>query len=230
MKTSDVFDKVAINYDLMNDIMSAGAHRYWKECLIDWLAPSIGMKIIDVAGGTGDVAKRFLKRVNGNGSVTVCDPNQNMMDIGEKKNLNTDYNIEWVNAPAENLPFNDNLFDAYIVSFGARNFTNLNKSLTEAHRVLKPNGRILCLEFSKVQDSRLAALYSIYSKIIPVAGKIIVGDEKPYKYLTETISRFPSQESFKSIIEKNNFQNVEYRNIFNGVVAIHSAWKKNNDQ
>ena len=226
MKTKDVFDKVAVNYDVMNDIMSAGTHRYWKECLIDWLAPSKGMKIIDVAGGTGDVARRLLKRVDGKLSVIVCDPNKNMTDVGEKRNINQDYNIEWVNAAAENLPFNDNSFDAYIVSFGARNFSDMNKSLTEAHRVLKSNGRMMCLEFSKVQDSRLAKLYSIYSKIIPVAGKIIVGDEKPYKYLTETISKFPSQESFKCIIEDNNFKNVEYRNIFNGVVAIHSAWKK----
>jgi demethylmenaquinone methyltransferase/2-methoxy-6-polyprenyl-1,4-benzoquinol methylase len=230
MKTSDVFDKVAANYDLMNDIMSAGTHRFWKECLIDWLAPSKGMKIIDVAGGTGDIARRFLKRVNGNGRVIVCDPNKNMTDAGEKRNSAKGYNIEWINAPAEDLPFKDNSFDAYIVSFGARNFSDINKSLAEAHRILKSNGRIMCLEFSKVQDSRLAALYSIYSKIIPIAGKIIVGDEKPYKYLTETISKFPSQESFKSIIEKNNFQNVEYKNIFNGVVAIHSAWKKTNDQ
>ena len=116
------------------------------------------------------------------------------------------------------------------MSFGARNFSDINKSLAEAHRVLKSNGRIMCLEFSKVQDIRLAALYSIYSKIIPIAGKIIVGNEKPYEYLTETISRFPSQESFKSIIEENNFQSVEYRNIFNGVVAIHSAWKNSDDQ
>ena len=229
METTEVFDKVASKYDLMNDIMSAGTHRYWKECLLDWLGPKEGMKIIDVAGGTGDIAKRFLKRVNGNGSVVVCDPNKNMIKFGQNKYDKLKNKIEWVNSPAENLPFENNTFDAYIVSFGARNFTDMNKSISEAYRVLKGGGRIMCLEFSKVQDENLAKLYSLYSKIIPVVGKIIVGDEKPYEYLTETIKNFPSQELFKSIIEDGNFNNVEYRNIFNGVVAIHSAWKSKND-
>ena len=227
MKTNEVFNKVASNYDLMNDIMSAGAHRYWKECLIDWLNPIDNMNILDVAGGTGDVARRFLKRVRGNGSVTVCDPNKNMTRAGAEKNSEYDSKINWINAPAENLPFENDTFDAYIVSFGARNFSNMNISLSEARRVLKNNGRLLCLEFSKVENENLSKVYSIYSKIIPVIGKIIVGDEKPYKYLTDTIEKFPTQTLFKSIIENNNFDDVEYRNIFNGVVAIHSAWKKN---
>ena len=227
MKTNEVFNKVASNYDLMNDIMSAGAHRYWKECLVDWLKPEIDMNIIDVAGGTGDVARRFLNRINGKGKVTVCDPNENMTKYGEQKISKYEDKINWVNAPAEDLPFDNESFDAYIVSFGARNFSDIDKSLLEAKRVLKNNGRLLCLEFSKVQNKNLAKLYSFYSKIIPVIGKFVVGDEKPYEYLTDTIEKFPSQELFQTIIQNNNFYDVEYRNIFNGVVAIHSAWKKN---
>jgi demethylmenaquinone methyltransferase/2-methoxy-6-polyprenyl-1,4-benzoquinol methylase len=229
MKTSEVFNKVASNYDLMNDLMSVGAHRYWKECLLDWLKPTYGMNIIDVAGGTGDIARRFLNRINGEGLVTVCDPNINMTKYGKQKKYKYDDRISWVNANAESLPFEDNTFDAYLVSFGARNFSDINQSLHEARRVLKNNGRLLCLEFSKVQNVNLAKMYSLYSKIIPVIGKVVVGDEKPYEYLTDTIEKFPSQETFRSIIQDSNFSEVEYRNIFNGVVAIHSAWKKNDN-
>ena len=229
MKTSEVFNKVASNYDLMNDLMSVGAHRYWKECLLDWLKPTYGMNIIDVAGGTGDIARRFLNRINGEGLVTVCDPNINMTKYGKRKKYKYDDRISWVNANAESLPFKDNTFDAYLVSFGARNFSDINQSLHEARRVLKNNGRLLCLEFSKVQNVNLAKMYSLYSKIIPVIGKVVVGDGKPYEYLTDTIEKFPSQETFRSIIQDNNFSDVEYRNIFNGVVAIHSAWKKNDN-
>ena len=229
MKTSEVFNKVASNYDLMNDLMSVGAHRYWKECLLDWLKHIYGMNIIDVAGGTGDIARRFLNRINGEGLVTVCDPNINMTKYGKRKKYKYDDRISWVNANAESLPFKDNTFDAYLVSFGARNFSDINQSLYEARRVLKNNGRLLCLEFSKVQNVNLAKMYSLYSKIIPVIGKVVVGDEKPYEYLTDTIEKFPSQETFRSIIQDSNFSEVEYRNIFNGVVAIHSAWKKNDN-
>ena len=187
------------------------------------------MNIIDVAGGTGDIARRFLNRINGEGLVTVCDPNINMTKYGKRKKYKYDDKISWVNANAESLPFEDNTFDAYLVSFGARNFSDINQSLHEARRVLKNNGRLLCLEFSKVQNVNLAKMYSLYSKIIPVIGKVVVGDEKPYEYLTDTIEKFPSQETFRSIIQDSNFSEVEYRNIFNGVVAIHSAWKKNDN-
>ena len=226
MKSQEVFNIVASRYDLMNDVMSVGTHRYWKECMIDWLGPFIGMKIIDVAGGTGDISHRFLKRINGEGKAIVCDPNSSMIEYGKKKNQ-SNQNIEWVNASAENLPFENETFDAYLVSFGVRNFDNIRKSLDEAHRVLKLGGRFICLEFSKVQNHELSKLYSMYSKMIPVFGKIIVGDEKPYKYLTRTIENFPSQEKFKQMIEESNFSNVEFRNLFNGVVAIHSGWKEN---
>ena len=225
MKAQEVFNIVANKYDLMNDVMSVGTHRYWKECMIDWLAPFPGMKIIDVAGGTGDVSFRFLKRVNGQGEVVVCDPNNTITEYGKKKNQFSE-NIEWVTAPAEKIPFENESFDAYLVSFGVRNFDDIKKALDEAHRVLKIGGRFICLEFSKVQNQELSKLYSVYSKMIPIFGKIIVGDEKPYKYLTRTIESFPSQERFKRIIEESHFSNVEFRNLFNGVVAIHSGWKK----
>ena len=224
METKEVFDRVASKYDIMNDIMSLGAHRYWKELLIDWLSPEKEMHIIDVAGGTGDVARRFLKRVKGKGKATVCDPNEFMVEEG-KKNLTYKDKIEWIVASAEDLPFKENTFDAYLVSFGVRNFSNIEKSLGEAYRVLKPGGKFYCLEFSKAENETISNVYNFYSSIIPVMGKIIVGDEKPYEYLTETISNFPSQENFKKIIEETKFKDVNYRNIFNGIVAIHNATK-----
>ena len=229
METKEVFDKVASKYDIMNDIMSLGAHRYWKELLIDWLSPEKEMHIIDVAGGTGDVARRFLKRVKGKGKATVCDPNEFMVKEGKKNHTFKD-KIEWIVTPAEDLPFEENTFDAYLVSFGVRNFSNIEKSLGEAYRVLKPGGKFYCLEFSKAENETISSVYNFYSSIIPVMGKIIVGDEKPYEYLTNTISNFPSQENFKKIIEGTKFKDVNYRNIFNGIVAIHNATKIINAQ
>ena len=229
METKEVFDKVASKYDIMNDIMSLGAHRYWKELLIDWLSPEKEMHIIDVAGGTGDVARRFLKRVKGKGKATVCDPNEFMVKEGKKNHTFKD-KIEWIVASAEDLPFKENTFDAYLVSFGVRNFSNIEKSLGEAYRVLKPGGKFYCLEFSKAENETISSVYNFYSSIIPVMGKIIVGDEKPYEYLTKTISNFPSQENFKKIIEGTKFKDVNYRNIFNGIVAIHNATKIINAQ
>ena len=224
METKEVFDKVASKYDIMNDIMSLGAHRYWKELLIDWLSPEKEMHIIDVAGGTGDVARRFLKRIRGKGKATVCDPNEFMVKEGKQNHTFKD-KIEWIVASAEDLPFKENTFDAYLVSFGVRNFSNIEKSLSEAYRVLKPGGKFYCLEFSKAENETISNVYNFYSSIIPVMGKIIVGDEKPYEYLTKTISNFPSQENFKKIIEGTKFKDVNYRNIFNGIVAIHNATK-----
>ena len=229
METKEVFDRVASKYDIMNDIMSLGAHRYWKELLIDWLSPEKEMHIIDVAGGTGDVARRFLKRVKGKGKATVCDPNEFMVEEGKQNHTFKD-KIEWIVASAEDLPFKENTFDAYLVSFGVRNFSNIEKSLGEAYRVLKPGGKFYCLEFSKADNETISSAYNFYSSIIPVMGKIIVGDEKPYEYLTKTISNFPSQENFKKIIEGTKFKDVNYRNIFNGIVAIHNATKIINAQ
>ena len=191
MKTQEVFNKVANKYDLMNDVMSFGAHRYWKELLIDWLSPKNKMNIVDVAGGTGDIARRILKRLDGNSMITVCDPNEEMISEGKKIKKYID-KIKWIVAPAEELPFEDNSFDAYIVSFGVRNFSNVDKALSEAYRILKPGGRFLCLEFSKIQNKNINQLYQYYSKTIPVFGKIIVGDEKPYEYLTKTCLLYTS--------------------------------------
>ena len=224
METKEVFDTVAYRYDFMNDIMSLGAHRYWKEVLIDFLSPRKDTHILDVAGGTGDVARRFLKRIKGNGFATVSDPNEYMIEEG-KKNLKFKNKIEWVVAPAENLPFADDTFDAYLVSFGVRNFSDIKRSLSEAYRVLKPGGKFFCLEFSKVENKTISSIYNMYSSIIPVIGKVIVGDEEPYKYLTKTIDEFPSQKEFKEIIESTEFTDVNYKNIFNGIVAIHCATK-----
>ena len=159
----------------------------------------------------------------------MCDPNEFMVEKG-KKNHNFKDKIEWIVAPAEDLPFKENTFDAYLVSFGVRNFSNIEKSLGEAYRVLKPGGKFYCLEFSKAENETISSVYNFYSSIIPVMGKIIVGDEKPYEYLTKTISNFPSQENFKKIIEGTKFKDVNYRNIFNGIVAIHNATKIINAQ
>ena len=224
METKEVFDTVAYRYDFMNDIMSLGAHRYWKEVLIDFLSPREDTHILDAAGGTGDVARRFLKRIKGNGFATVSDPNEYMIEEG-KKNHKFKNKIEWVVAPAENLPFADDTFDAYLVSFGVRNFSDIKRSLSEAYRVLKPGGKFFCLEFSKVENKTVSSIYNMYSSIIPVIGKLIVGDEEPYKYLTKTIDEFPSQKEFKEIIESTEFTDVNYKNIFNGIVAIHCATK-----
>ena len=225
MEAKQVFDAVANKYDLMNDIMSLGTHRYWKECLIDWLKPYPGMNIIDVAGGTGDISRRFLKRVSGNGKATICDPNTSMLKNGSKNVDKYEDSISRTCAFAEELPFENGSFDAYIVSFGIRNFTDIQKGLEEAMRVLKPGGRFMCLEFSKLENSKLAKLYETYSMVIPKIGKLVVGDEEPYKYLVDTIEKFPSQEKFSTMIRDAGFEKVEYRNIFNGVVAIHSGWK-----
>ena len=173
METKEVFDKVASKYDIMNDIMSLGAHRYWKELLIDWLSPEKEMHIIDVAGGTGDVARRFLKRVKGKGKATVCDPNEFMVKEGKKNHTFKD-KIEWIVASAEDLPFKENTFDAYLVSFGVRNFSNIEKSLVEAYRVLKPGGKFYCLEFSKAENETISSAYNVYSSIIPVMGLSLI--------------------------------------------------------
>ena len=216
----DVFDK----YDIMNDLMSLGIHRLWKKRLIEWMNPKKDDHLIDMAAGTGDIANAFLSRIKNQGYVSCVDPNKLMIEQGRKKlkNLN---NIQWHVSSAENLPFKDNIFDIYSVSFGVRNFSDTQKALKEAHRVLKSGGRFICLEFSKVENEILNKVYKTYSKTIPFIGKYIVGDSEPYDYLIKTIDEFYDQESFKKIIVDNGFNNVEYRNLSGGIVAIHSAWK-----
>ena len=219
-----VFDTVNEKYDLMNDLMSFGVHRQWKKNLIEWMGPSKNDKLIDVASGTGDVANLFSNKLNDQCSVECVEPNINMLKIGKKK-LAYKKNINWHNNYAEKLPFKSNTFDYYSVSFGIRNTSNIRKSLEEAYRVLKPGGKFFCLEFSKVENEIINLLYKNYSKLIPSLGKIVVGDDRPYRYLTESIRKFYSQDEFVEIMEKSGFHNVEYRNLNSGIAAIHRGWK-----
>ena len=219
-----VFDAVNAKYDLMNDLMSFGVHRQWKKNLIEWMGPSKNEKLIDVASGTGDIANLFSNRLNDQCSVECVEPNINMLKIGKKK-LIKKKNINWHNEYAEKLPFKSNTFDYYSISFGIRNTSNIRKSLEEAYRVLKPGGKFFCLEFSKVENEIINLLYKNYSKLIPSLGKIVVGDDRPYRYLTESIRKFYSQDEFVEIMEKSGFHNVEYRNLNSGIAAIHRGWK-----
>jgi len=223
-KATKVFNEVFNKYDVMNDIMSFGIHRLWKKRLIDWMNPIKGDYLIDIASGTGDVAKAFMKRTNYLGKVACVEPNKLMINEGKKK-LGNIKNINWTRSLAEKLPFKDETFDTYSVSFGIRNFSDINLSLQEAKRVLKVGGRIFCLEFSKIDNEMLSKFYEIYSKSIPIIGKYVVGKSEPYEYLTQTIKEFHSQEELLNIFKKNGFSNVEYRNLSGGIVAIHSGWK-----
>jgi len=216
----DVFDK----YDVMNDLMSFGVHRIWKKNFINWLNPQENKNLIDVASGTGDIAKLYLEKVNYKSSVYCLDENKNMLDLNKKK-LKKNINIKWICSDAENLPFENNFFDYYTISFGIRNISNIDIALSEAYRVLKPGGRFLCLEFSKVKNNILNKIYKTYSKSIPKIGKFIVGKEDPYNYLIDSIEKFYTQEEFYDQIKKQNFVNISYRNLSYGIVAIHSAWK-----
>jgi len=220
----NVFNTVYDKYDLMNDFMSMGIHRIWKKDLINWMNPSKDKKLIDVACGTGDLGKLFLDSTNKNGRILCVDPNSRMLNKGKLK-LNSYKNINWIIAPAEKLPVKDNSCDYYTISFGLRNTKDLNKALAEAYRVLKPGGRYLCLEFSKIQNSNLNFIYKNYSKLIPLIGKAIIGQKEPYEYLIKSIVDFINQEELINLMKKNRFQNCSYRNLSGGIVAIHSGWK-----
>ena len=219
-----VFDKVYNKYDLMNDIMSLGIHRTWKKNLINMMNPSQNQNLIDVACGTGDIAKLYLKSVNNNSYITCVDPNEGMVAKGKEK-LKQYKNLNWIISSAENLPIDSNKFDFYTISFGMRNTKNLNKTLNEAYRVLKPGGRFLCLEFSKIHNSNLDFVYKTYSKLIPNIGKIIVGEKEPYEYLIKSIENFVNQEELIELMNQNNFEKCNYRNLSGGIVSIHSGWK-----
>ncbi len=219
-----VFDRVYDQYDLMNDFMSLGIHRLWKKNLLNMMNPSINNKLIDVACGTGDIAKLFLNNVNKDCQITCVDPNKGMIKKGKEK-LSTFKNLNWAIAPAEKLPFMENSFDFYTISFGLRNTKNLNKALSEAYRVLKPGGRYLCLEFSKIQNSGLNFIYKKYSKLIPSIGNLVVGERKPYEYLIESIENFLNQDELIDLMNKNGFVKCRYRNLSGGIVSIHSGWK-----
>ena len=220
----NVFNQVYDQYDLMNDIVSLGIHRVWKKNLLHMMNPSKNQKLVDVACGTGDIAKLFLDKVDKSSQVTCVDPNKAMILKGKKK-LFRFKNLNWINASAEKLPLQSNSFDFYTISFGLRNTTNINKSLSEAYRVLKPGGRYLCLEFSKIQNLNLSSIYKTYSKLIPYVGKLVVGKKEPYEYLVQSIENFINQEELLDLMKKNNFKKIKYRNLSGGIVSIHRGWK-----
>ncbi|XP_010874339.2 2-methoxy-6-polyprenyl-1,4-benzoquinol methylase, mitochondrial [Esox lucius] len=259
-----VFESVAQKYDLMNDAMSLGVHRLWKDMLLHVMNPQPGMRLLDVAGGTGDISFRFLDYVRSQeervarrvaqanqtpswqeistsyaapgqeeveprrSRAIVCDINKEMLKVGQQKadRMGLTSGLSWVVGNAEELPFDDDQFDVYTVAFGIRNVTHIDLALQEAFRVLKPGGRFICLEFSKVANPLLSQLYNAYSfQVIPVLGEVIAGDWKSYQYLVESIRKFPDQETFKGMIEDAGFFSVRYHNLTGGVVAIHSGFK-----
>ena len=221
---NSVFSEVYNKYDLMNDVMSLGIHRIWKDKFIDWMNPARNSSLIDVASGTGDIAKLFYLRNRNSSTVTCIEPNEDMFKKG-RNNLINFKNIKWIKSRAESLPVENNMYDFYSISYGIRNVSDINKTLREAYRVLKPGGRFMCLEFSKIDNELLNFLYKNYSKAIPVLGKYIVGSSKPYNYLINSIDAFYNQKQLLELITKNGFTNVEYRNLSNGISAIHSGWK-----
>ncbi|MER8564460.1 bifunctional demethylmenaquinone methyltransferase/2-methoxy-6-polyprenyl-1,4-benzoquinol methylase UbiE [Mesorhizobium sp. M0924] len=227
---NDVFHKVANRYDLMNDLMSAGLHRLWKDAMVTWLNPPKrpGWKVLDVAGGTGDIAFRIVDASQGNAHATVLDINGSMLSVGrdraEKKRLSG--NTDFVEANAEELPFTDSTFDAYTIAFGIRNVPRIDVALTEAFRVLKPGGRFLCLEFSEVEMPLLDKVYEAWSfNAIPQIGKMVTGEGEPYSYLVESIRKFPNQQNFAAMITRAGFERVSFRNYSGGIAALHSGWK-----
>ena len=227
---NDVFHKVANRYDLMNDLMSGGLHRLWKDALVAWLNPPKrpGWKVLDVAGGTGDVAFRILEASGRQAHATVLDINGSMLSVGrdraEKNGLAP--HADFVEANAEELPFADNTFDAYTIAFGIRNVPRIEVALAEAFRVLKVGGRFLCLEFSAVDMPLLDKAYEAWSfKAIPGIGKMVTGDGEPYSYLVESIRKFPDQNNFAAMIARAGFERVAFRNYSGGIAALHSGWK-----
>ena len=222
-----VFTNVASKYDIMNDVMSVGVHRIWKDAMMDWLAPRSGQRLLDVAGGTGDVSFRFLKRA-GQAQAVVLDMTESMLIEGRKRAEASSLadSLDWVVGDAMALPFEDNSFDVYTISFGIRNVTRIADALSEAYRVLRPGGRLMVLEFSQLPNPMMQKAYDLYSfNVIPKMGKMIAGDAESYQYLVESIRQFPDQETFAGMIRATGFENVSYRNMTLGVAALHSGWK-----
>lgn len=225
---NEVFARVARRYDLMNDLMSGGLHRLWKNDLVSWLAPPKGsgpFALLDVAGGTGDVASRFLQAAGSGAHAVICDISAEMMEVGRER-AGEGKRLVFVQGNAEDLPFPAKSFDAYTIAFGMRNLTHIDTALAEAYRVLKPGGRLLCLEFSTIETPILDTLYDAYSmNAIPMLGALVARDSASYRYLVESIRRFPDQKSFMGMIETAGFEQVRYRNLIGGIAAIHSAWR-----
>jgi len=220
----EVFSSVARRYDVMNDLMSGGVHRLWKDAAVEWLNPQPGWRVLDVAGGTGDIAARIVRRAPGS-EVVVCDINADMLGEGVRR-ADGNANLRWVCGDAEALPLPDASFDAYAIAFGIRNVTHIDKALAEARRVLKPGGRFLCLEFSRVEAPGLDALYDRYSfSVLPRLGEMVAKDSEAYRYLAESIRRFPPQAAFAKMIEKAGLSRVKVRNLMGGIAAMHSAWR-----
>lgn len=222
-----VFTNVASRYDVMNDVMSVGIHRLWKDAMMDWLAPRDGQRLLDVAGGTGDIAFRFLKRAPG-ATATVCDLTEPMLIEGQARaeaGAMAD-KLDWVVGDAMALPFEANTFDTYTISFGIRNVTRIEDALSEAFRVLRPGGRLMVLEFSQLPNAGMQQLYDLYSfNVIPRMGQLIANDRDSYQYLVESIRKFPDQERFAGMIRDAGFEQVAYRNLSMGIAALHSGWK-----
>lgn len=224
---NNVFKNVAPKYDLMNDLMSLYIHRLWKDYFISKLKPLPGTKLLDVAGGTGDIALRFLKAADKNSHATICDINEHMLNEGRKK-YPDETRLEWVVGDAQELPFEDNSFDAYTIAYGIRNVADIDQALSEAHRVLKPGGIFMCLEFSDFKNPILKKLYERYLlEVLPVMGEVVVGDYKSYKYLGESILDFPEQEDFRQMIAEAGFKYSSYENLMQGISTIHYGYKRN---
>jgi demethylmenaquinone methyltransferase/2-methoxy-6-polyprenyl-1,4-benzoquinol methylase len=228
----DVFHKVASRYDLMNDLMSGGMHRLWKDAMVSSMNPPKNgareWRHLDVAGGTGDIATRVVERSNRTIKSTVCDINGSMLGVGKDRAsaAGLSDNIEFIQGNAEELPFPDKHFDAYTIAFGIRNVPQIDKALKEAHRVLKRGGRFMCLEFSQVDVPALDKVYDLFSfHAIPKIGQAVTGDGDPYSYLVESIRKFPNQERFAQMIRDAGFERVTYRNYTGGIAALHSGWK-----
>lgn len=227
----DVFRKVAARYDVMNDLMSGGFHRVWKDAMVAWLSPPrrsrVPFAVLDVAGGTGDIAFRIAERSEP-AAITVADINADMLAVGRERADARRFGdrVAFIEANAEALPFEAGRFDAVTIAFGIRNVPDIARALGEAHRVLKPGGRFLCLEFSAVDVAGLDKVYELYSfNVIPAIGRLVVGEEEPYRYLIESIRRFPNQARFAAMIEAAGFQRVAVRSLSGGIAAIHSGWK-----
>lgn len=226
-RVQGVFGSVANRYDIMNDVMSGGIHRLWKDAMMDWLAPVAGQRLLDVAGGTGDIAFRFLKRA-GQGQATVLDLTQEMLDEGRKRAEADQMSeqLDWLVGDAMALPFPNASFDVYTISFGIRNVTRPQDALNEAFRVLRPGGRLMVLEFSQIPNAALQWAYDRYSfNLIPAMGQLIANDRDSYQYLVESIRKFPDQEQFLAMVRRAGFENAKYRNLSAGIACLHSGWK-----
>lgn len=227
-KVHGVFDGVAAKYDVMNDLMSGGIHRLWKDAFIRQIRPRAGLRYLDVAGGTGDIAFKIRSKTGPNTDITLCDLTYNMLEVGRARAIDRGWlkDFEWVTGNAEALPFPDSHFDVYTISFGLRNVTHIDNALREAWRVLKPGGRFFCLEFSHVENPLLAKAYDLYSyNVIPRIGALVAQDRDSYQYLVESIRKFPPQKVLKTRLLEAGFDRADYCNLTGGVACIHSATK-----